>query len=75
MLHEIKLAFGCQGCGYNKCADALDFDHVRGEKAYNPASMMSMPAAKVLRELDKCEVVCANCHRIRTRAKRQSKTV
>jgi hypothetical protein len=60
------------------CADCeernpvvLDFDHVKGKKEYNVAKMMnsSLSWSKILSEIAKCEVVCANCHRIRTAAR------
>lgn len=45
----------------------MDFDHT-GKKSFNIAAMvqrkMSIEAIKV--EMSKCELVCANCHRIRT---------
>lgn len=45
----------------------LEFDHVRGKKA-NIAHLVSAGYAlsTLQREMDKCEVVCANCHRRRT---------
>jgi hypothetical protein len=55
----------CEVCGYDKCKDALDFHHRDpsqkefgiGVKGYTRAW------AKVKEELDKCMLVCANCHR------------
>lgn len=50
----------------------LEFDHVRGEKrAEVSALLMKITNWKaVLAEIEKCDVVCANCHRRRT-AKKQ----
>ena len=66
MLAEIKRASGCVDCGENNHI-VLDFDHLR-DKKYNVSRMIhdgfSWKAIK--REIAKCEVVCANCHRIRT---------
>lgn len=48
----------------------MDFDHVDGKlKCYNIGSMFAHHYSKDLiqTELDKCELVCSNCHRIRTR--------
>jgi len=61
---DFKLAAGCKDCGYKRHHAALDFDHVRGEKRINVCNARSISAA--LKEIEKCEVVCANCHRIRT---------
>lgn len=69
LLQEIKLEKGCADCGYNKYACALDFDHRPGtEKLYVPAHMpkYKLSIAKIMAELDKCDIVCANCHRVRT---------
>lgn len=46
----------------------LEFDHLdRKNKEHNIGNMMlSFSWANILKEIEKCEVVCANCHRIRT---------
>ena len=59
-----KLKKGCQDCGYKKHHSALEFDHVKGKKKINISFAKSINQAK--KEIKKCEVVCANCHRIRT---------
>ena len=64
-LGEIKLAAGCKDCGYREHAVALDFDHVFGPKEIRIGSTRSS-WDKILLEIAKCEVVCANCHRVRT---------
>jgi len=58
----------CADCGHSYPPYVMDFDHVRGEKKYNVTSMKGRSASKraILEEVAKCEVVCANCHRIRT---------
>ena len=62
----IKLASGCVDCGYNEHPEALEFDHLPGmEKLFN-ISKNIRPWPQVLAEIAKCEVVCANCHRVRT---------
>jgi len=50
----------------------LEFDHVpeRGLKAFNIAKT-TMAWPKILVELDKCDLVCANCHRIREWSRRR----
>ena len=58
----------CADCGKKKPLIAVDFDHVDGSKEHNISAMVhagrSLEAIK--REIAKCEVVCACCHRIRT---------
>lgn len=68
-LDGIKLEAGCMDCGYNEQAVALDFDHVRGVKEFT-VSQGNRSRATVLAEIEKCDVVCANCHRIRTHERR-----
>jgi hypothetical protein len=67
-LAEYKIKLGCKDCGYNKHHVALDFDHVIGKKKINICLAKSISQAK--REIEKCEVVCSNCHRIRTYMRR-----
>lgn len=53
----------CLICGYNKCQDALEFHHVDpSQKDYNiSGGTKSFDTLKS--EVDKCILVCANCHR------------
>jgi hypothetical protein len=64
----IKLMNGCHDCGWNEWARGLDWDHVRGVKIKTIAILIAngRPWPDVLAEMRKCELVCANCHRIRT---------
>lgn len=64
---EILCRSECKDC----CNDnpiLLDFDHVRGEKFAEVTVMAKYGYSKkaILEEIAKCEIVCANCHRIRT---------
>ena len=70
MLSEIKLASGCTDCGYNEHPAALQFDHVRGEKVNNVSYMRRRAWELVLDEIAKCDIVCANCHAVRTAERR-----
>jgi hypothetical protein len=49
---------------------AMDFDHVQGSKVTGIAQMWSWGRARVIEEINKCALVCANCHRERTQARR-----
>jgi hypothetical protein len=72
-LAAYKLAKGCVDCGYKAHPAALDFDHVTGDKRFaigRGVTSNSMEA--VMEEIDKCEVVCANCHRVRTETRRKA---
>ena len=65
-LAEIKQASGCVDCGEDNHI-VLDFDHLR-DKKYNISRMIhdGFSWAAIKKEIAKCEVVCANCHRVRT---------
>ena len=62
----------CTDCGNDNIV-VLDFDHIRGEKVANISQIVSNGSAlrSLLREIEKCEVRCANCHRIVTHQRRQ----
>lgn len=64
---ELKLKLGCADCGYNEHPAALDFDHLPGHtKRRSIARMVQAHRSTLLEEIAKCEVVCSNCHRVRT---------
>jgi hypothetical protein len=52
----------CSGCGYNKCPAALEFHHVDPDKKEAGISFFR-GWLKQKAELDKCILLCANCHR------------
>jgi len=54
----------CQICGYKKYQGALDLHHITGGKEFGIADKgYTRSWEKVKTELDKCILVCANCHR------------
>ena len=55
----------CQCCGYNACNHALDFHHIDPKtKSFGISrSRKTKITQEVLDELDKCLLVCSNCHR------------
>lgn len=54
----------CQHCGYDKNITALEFHHINPEeKEILPAKLYSKPWEYAKQELDKCILLCANCHR------------
>lgn len=57
----------CTDCGHKFHPVAMDFDHVRGKKRKDISEMRgAYTIAAILAEINKCEVVCAVCHRLRT---------
>jgi 5-methylcytosine-specific restriction endonuclease McrA len=66
-LTAYKLERGCAVCGYNKCSQALEFDHIdRTKKNFQMAQAFRHPWTKIQKELQNCVVLCANCHREKT---------
>lgn len=65
---RIVLSMGgcCRICGYNKCYEALELHHINPlEKEYTISSIRANCTSwlKVVEELRKCILLCANCHR------------
>lgn len=54
----------CTKCGYDKCYAAMDFHHMDPtQKDFNLRDMIRIKWNLVLLELDKCDLLCATCHR------------
>lgn len=70
IIQAIKVQSGCVDCG-NKDYRVLDFDHVRGTKLFSLHSA-HRALKSIYAEIEKCEVRCANCHRIQTYERRQA---
>lgn len=53
----------------------LQFDHVRGKKVANISAMLmaNVHWDLIAEEIEKCEIVCANCHAVRTHTRRAGK--
>ncbi len=62
----------CLDCGSAFPPEAMDFDHVRDLKVRDISQMSLAPWVKVEREIAKCDLVCANCHRLRTQARKEA---
>ena len=55
----------CENCGYDKCNAALEFHHKNPEtKEFSLSKLKNYKFSKAVEEeLDKCSLLCANCHR------------
>lgn len=54
----------CEICGYSKCNSALEFHHVDPkQKDFHISKNMNKSWDKIKNEIEKCILVCANCHR------------
>lgn len=61
-----ELAGGCcKVCGYNKCGDALEFHHIDPTKKLFriSAAVSESITPRLLEEINKCILLCSNCHR------------
>lgn len=56
----------CTDCNKKYPPHVMQFDHVRGEKKFNVGEARSRSVKNILVEVAKTEVVCANCHAMRT---------
>ena len=61
----------CADCGIRYPYYVMDFDHVRGEKefGFGRVTQTNIALERIIKEIAKCDVVCANCHRERTQRK------
>jgi len=77
-----KKKSGCERCGFqaeNPCQ--LDLDHInpldkkvtQSGHRLNPSSMMSYSIETIKAELEKCRVLCKNCHSLHTYRTRKSR--
>lgn len=69
MVVDFLKSHPCVDCGETDIL-VLEFDHVRGEKLGNIGSMTMITGTqsenRVLEEMIKCDIRCANCHRRKT---------
>lgn len=62
----------CKDCGGTFDPVCMDFDHRPGEvKTANISACKTRSVKRLLEEIAKCDLVCANCHRLRTFRARQ----
>ena len=55
----------CQICGYSRCSEALEFHHLESNGKDFGISDRGYTRSwnRIVEELDKCILLCANCHR------------
>lgn len=66
----------CQDCGGRFPPCAMDFDHRDATTKRSGVTRMIGRAGldSILREVDECDIVCANCHRDRTKRRREGRS-
>lgn len=65
LIDELK-SEPCVDCGGKYPPYVMQFDHIGDDKFRPVSEMTNYSLEKVLAEISKCELVCANCHAIRT---------
>ena len=68
-VNEYKMEQGCENCGYKLHPVALDFDHIDSSTKFKSISQLVVQSSskkRLLYEIEKCRILCANCHRIST---------
>lgn len=64
----------CMDCRQVFPPCCMDFDHKPNSgKVAAVGAMLACSIDKILAEIAKCEVVCSNCHRIRTQQRRNKR--
>lgn len=64
---EMKLSSGCNECGFDEHPAALEFHHTNPESKFNDISHMitqGYSMDRIYQEIEKCEILCSNCHKI-----------
>lgn len=66
-VRKIKESNPCSDCNKIYHYSQMDFDHL-GDKKQNISRLVNSEASikTIKQELSKCELVCSNCHRLRT---------
>ena len=67
-LRDLKSLNPCKNCDNYFHFCQMDFDHITNDKSFNisKAAWYGKSWQAILKEIEKCELVCANCHRLRT---------
>jgi len=53
----------CCLCGYSKCQSALEFHHIKDKKFNISSNNLLKKLDTIIEEIQKCVLLCANCHR------------
>lgn len=65
VVNQLK-AEPCTDCRSRFHPEAMGFDHITTDKFKNVSHMLTYSLERILSEVKKCELVCANCHAVRT---------
>jgi hypothetical protein len=80
LVQRYKMRLGCKQCGYKENPVALQLNHLdpmlkigrtKNGKVIESALSYYWSRARVKQEVRKCEVLCANCHTVKTHSENQ----
>lgn len=72
LIKRYKTIYGCSLCGYNKHPDAIHFDHIKPSDKHMEINKMAAYSKKAIKkEMEKCRLLCANCHAEHTAKQRE----
>jgi len=55
----------CFYCSFNKCYEILEYHHIQNNKSFNVGGKLgSKSIPTIQKEIDKCVLVCPNCHKM-----------
>lgn len=69
-VRAIKESTPCKDCGKNYPYYIMQFDHLRDKRMSISQLFTKAGLPKIKEEIEKCEIVCANCHAERTHKRR-----
>lgn len=77
LVSMLKESQACMDCNISHRFFAMDYDHVRGEKVADLSRLLKKAnitnLSAIFDEIAKCDLVCSNCHRVRTATRRSEK--
>lgn len=70
-ISKLKENTPCSDCGNKFPPICMDYDHIEDNKINSVAVLVTIGSwESIMKEIEKCELVCSNCHRIRTQKRR-----
>lgn len=65
ILDKTKEGKSCAKCGYNRCVEALEYHHTDPNSKIDTVAHLATHSniEAALAEIEKCSILCANCHR------------
>ena len=69
-ISKIKEDSPCVDCGQFYPGYVMDFDHLEDKKSTVSSMVNNCNIEEINKEIAKCDIVCSNCHRLRTHARK-----